>query len=153
MTVHEVTLGGEVSQTSQRQSLVESSPHAQASYPHALVAWQSWQSIRGWSPGQHLHGMALSVLLLPRPSARRLSSWEFPCCHKILAPVTLSWLLLQAVEAGRRWAIHQMTSCLALPSANASLKLGVARFLALHAYFDVDKTSSIKVRVQCCCAA
>ena len=53
---------------------------------------------------------------------------------------------LQAAEAGRQWAVDQMTAALALPGADQDLKLGVAHFLAFHAYFDVAKNSSIKVR-------
>ena len=50
---------------------------------------------------------------------------------------------LQAAEAGRQWAVDQMTAALALPGADQDLKLGVSHFLAFHAYFDVAKTSCI----------
>ena len=55
-------------------------------------------------------------------------------------------MCLQAAEAGRQWAVDQMTAALALPGADQELKLGTAHFLAFHAYFDVAKNSSIKVR-------
>ena len=42
--------------------------------------------------------------------------------------------------------MDQMTAALALPGADQDLKLGVAHFLAFHAYFNVANNSSIKAR-------
>ncbi len=70
----------------------------------------------------------------------------YPYCTTLVTTTLKTTCDLQAAEAGRLWAVDQMTAALALPGADQHLKLGVAHFLAFHAYFDVAKNSSIKVR-------
>ena len=71
---------------------------------------------------------------------------SYPDFSTLVTSVLKTTCDLQAAEAGRQWAVDQMTAALALPGADQDLKLGVAHFLAFHAYFDVAKNSSIKVR-------
>ena len=46
----------------------------------------------------------------------------------------------------RRWAVEQMCGVAAIKSAPAAIKSEVLKFLAIHAFFTVDKDAYSKVR-------
>lgn len=53
---------------------------------------------------------------------------------------------LQDVDKVRRWAVEQMCGVAAIKSAPAAIKSEVLKFLAIHAFFAVDKDAYSKVR-------
>ena len=54
--------------------------------------------------------------------------------------------VMQDIEKVRHWAVEQMCGVAAIKTAPAATKSEVLKFLALHAFFAVDKTAPGKVK-------